>query len=495
MKKVKLCLITLLLCIACAGLALVACNKDSYVPHYQTEECSLKVSEFNNSPNTVTYGKSFTVNETMLYFDNDLKNGKIIDGWIDRVKKYNEILNQKEFNTVKNIYISDKVIDNFNTDSEISVSFKPETCEEEAFGWILRAVSENDLPYGIYAGLAASLLEKEEYSDFVHSGIATAGYLTELQFPIYEAGNLPDGERAYAWSFSNYIVKELISSGKSETEIAAMTADEFNSYLLDKYKVILPDYSFSPYSTKYEYKVEQDCFTYFINKEFNDFILPESCFTTSYNHLSDWFNDNSKTSKESNSAFGIGSMYDITVYLDDGLKSLGTSGEAGKDYIIIYSAGAFSHEYIHHILYKNGKSSYLREFFTEYQANGSKYSMAMYYYLLSGSSEYYPYSESLNEKQSYTETIELYNKLSPSKAAPDNFNYWLFCDCFSALYTETGKKFISRAQDNSWLYYLAREYGSEYLWLLNANNTHSIGGKTVNEVIEEWIGYLKTLKS
>lgn len=495
MKKKLLTALLAALCITAGAFGFSACGDNgNYTPEYELEKCSLRTNEFNNIDNRVTYDKMFPVGETLILFDEDLKDSRIIDKWIDRISKFTEILNRKEFGCADGVYISDKLIANFRTENgQTLLSFRSDTTEEEAFGWILQAVSDNaDLPYGVFAGLAAEWLDIDKYSSFVYSGIGGAGYLTELQYPLYETGNLSEKERAFAWSFSRFLVKDLISSGKTEKQVSSMDIDGLNAFLQSAYKISLPDYAFFPYSTKYEYRVEQDCFTYYINREFTDIILPESCFSTAYNHLSDWLKDNGETTNESNAVFGVSSMYAINVYLDDGLKSYGTSGEAGSDYIFIYSAGSFSHEYIHHILYLKGNSGNLREVFTELHANTSKYSNLMYYYLISGQSENYPYPD--GEKQTYEKTLELYEKLSGFPASPENFDYWLFSDCFSAIYTKKGEKFISRAQSSSMIYYIARVYGSQYLLKLNMDNKASIDGKTTDEVIDEWINYLQTIK-
>lgn len=495
MKKKFLTALLAAVCITAGAFGFSACGeKDNYTPEYVLEKCSLRTYEFNNIGNEVTYDKMFSVGETVILFDEELTDGRIIDKWIDRISRFAQILNQKEFGCIDTVYISDKLIANFKTENgQTLLSFKTETAEEEAFAWILQAVSDNpNLPYGVFAGLAVELLDTDKYSSFVYSSIGSAGYLTELQYPLYETANLPEKERAFAWSFSRFLVKDLMSSGKTEKRISSMDIAELNLFLQTTYKISLPDYAFFPYSTKYEYRVEQGCFTYYINREFTDIILPKSCFSSAYNHLSDWLKDNGKTTEESNSVFGVSSMYDISVYLDDGLKSTGISGEAGNDYILIYSAGSFSHEYIHHILYLKGNSGNLREVFTELHANTSKYSNLMYYYLISGEADVYPYPD--GERQTYEETLELYEKLSGFPASPDNFDYWLFSDCFSAIYTKKGEKFISRAQSSSMIYYIARVYGSEYLFKLNMDGKASIDGKTTDEVIDEWINYLQTIK-
>lgn len=499
MKKVKLVLLILSLCCLCACGVSGACNSnnETYIPHYETEDCSVSENEINNSSNTVNYNKKFAVGKTTLYFDSDLKEGQTVDKWIECVSKFNNILKQKEFVCVNAVYLIDKLIANYKSDNGvISMSFKPETAEEEAFAWILQAVSGNDnLPYGVFAGLAADWLEIEEYSSFVHSSLDGAKYLTELQFPIYEKGNLPDGERAYAWSFSKYLVDSLIQSGKTEKQIIAMDIAQLNSYLKSEYGVTLPDYSFLPYSTRYHYSVLQDCFTYYINKNFIDYFLPEERFTAKYNYLSDWLKDNAETTKATNELFGVGNMYPLKVYLYEGVADVNTTGEIGKDFMNIYSAGIFSHEYIQHILIYKGQNGNLRDTVPQLHANTSKYANLMWYYYYSGNASNYNYSDLISEKSAYAEAMSLYNKLSSVPASEEHFDFWLFADCYSALYTVKGTRFILRLQPNSLHKFIAREYGSDYIWQLNFDGMCPIGDKSVDEVIEEWIEYLQTLKN
>ena len=140
MKKVKLFLIILSLCCLCACGVSGACNSnnETYIPHYETEDCSVSENEINNSSNTVNYNKKFAVGETTLYFDSDLKEGQTVDKWIECVSKFNNILKQKEFDCINTVYVSDKLIANYKNDNGvISVSYKPETMEEEALGWML----------------------------------------------------------------------------------------------------------------------------------------------------------------------------------------------------------------------------------------------------------------------------------------------------------------------------------------------------------------------
>ena len=240
--------------------------------------------------------------------------------------------------------------------------------------------------------------------------------------------------------------------------------------------------------------MKQGCFTYYINKEYNDLILPAGVFSTKYSALAEWLKDNEKTTNESNAVFRIGNMYDINVYLDDGLKSKGITGYAsGKD-INIYSVGSFSHEYIHHILLYLGQSGHAREVIPEMHANTSKYAMAMWYYLFTGRAKKFPYNKEIKEKETYLKALNLYKKYSSEPPPADNFNFWLFADCFSAIYTQKGTAFIHRVQTDSLAYYIARVYGKNYVWQINTDTQNVIAGKPYSDIVEEWYRYIKSIE-
>ena len=348
------------------------------------------------------------------------------------------------------------------------------------------------MPFGIYAGVSGLLLNSPLCIDLPISSIENNTYYTDLQFPLYETNNLTDSGRKFAFSFAKRLIEDLLSENKTYENIFSMNKDELNLFLSEKYNILLPEYSFEPFSKEYEYKIKQNCFTYYINKEYKDLILPAEVFSTSYSFLTDWLDDNNKTTIESNKVFNISKMYDINVFLNDGLKSTGISGYADDDYINIYSAGSFSHEYIHHILFYLGKNGNAREIIPEMHANTSKYAMAMWYYLFTGQSKTFPYNKEIKEKEKYLKTLELYNKYSAENPATNSFNFWLFADCFSAIYTNKGTPFIHRAQTDSLAYYIARVYGANYVWQLNINTQLVIDGKPYSDIVEEWFNYIKS---
>ena len=160
--------------------------------------------------------------------------------------------------------------------------------------------------------------------------------------------------------------------------------------------------------------------------------------------------------------------------------------------MIVYSAGSFSSEYIYHVLMYKGKIGNARDTLTEFHANTDKYANLMWYYYYAGKASHHTYnSDSLNEKQTYDDAMGLYNKISVVPASHDKFNYWLFADCYSALYTIRHTRFIHRLQSDSLYNYIAREYGEDYVWELNIDGMHPIGEKSIEEVIDEWINYLQ----
>ena len=487
-------LISTVLCVVSVGV-LSSC-KEKYTARYNLEDCYKQSIDQD-------YTKKYTGENYTAYFALSIDDVKTIDSWIDRFSEISSLLREKEIDNSLTYFVGNgNVVKSWKDENSKAVIQLPSKMEkDEAFAWVLSEQFGNDeLPYGVYAGIAAYWLNETDnkYDTVNFSQIESAGYLTELQFPIYETDNLPDKEKTFAWDFSYTLVKDWFESGKMPSELVQLTKAELDEYLQTNYNVALPNYSFSPDSSTSEYKVEQGIFTYYINKQFRDAILPENVFSMTYNHLSAWLKDNWAMKEDSDKTFGIYDMYDISVYVDDGKDSVisGYASSGARNYINIYSVGAFSHEYIHHILYYKGDSGYLSEVLPELQANNSKYSNLMWYHLFSGNSPYV-YSEKANEKKTYEQAMELYNKRSPYEASAENFNFWLFADCFSAIHTKKGTAFISRLQPDSLTYFIAKEYGTEYIWKINVDNSEDlmIGDKTYLEVLEiEWLAYLETLK-
>lgn len=236
------------------------------------------------------------------------------------------MLGEKGLDEFITYYLSDEIICNYRTTKSEGtvVSFSSGISEEEGLAWVLNAVSENEeLPYGIYAGLSAHWLDKGDYSLLIKTSIAGAGCLTDLQFPLYEQNNMEPKEREFAWDFSYTLVKDWLDGGRTETQLTDLTKEQLNDYLEEEYRISLPDYEFSPYSSQYEYKVLQDRFTYYINKEYRDLILPEEDFTTAYDDLCDWLEDNRRVQRDADELFDVYNMYDINIYLDDGKNRRG----------------------------------------------------------------------------------------------------------------------------------------------------------------------------
>ena len=473
---------------------------------YQLNTCDLTVQEKNNANNSIKFDSKYETQKACIYFDTELHDTKTIDKTIDAIYEFEDIFAEKNINEFpKYIYSSKSVVFNSWIDENESLIFSMpgNAPKEEILAWLLyfsfKKTDETGsnlktAPYGLYAGVSSYWLQTDKYKGFIPSTIENAGCLTELQFPLYEQGNLSEKERTYAWSFSTYLVESLVLHGKTINEVLTTDRDTLDNWLKEYFNMSLPSYGFEPYSTQYEYKIEQGCFTYYINKEYKDLILPTDVFSTKYDALTEWLNDNEKTTKESNEVFKISDIYDINVFLDTGFRSTGITGYADDDYIDMYSVGSFSHEYIHHILFYLGKSGYAREVIPEMHANTSKYAMAMWYYLFTGQAKNFPYNKEVKEKEKYLKTLKLYKKYSIEAPTVDNFNFWLFADCFSAIYTQKGTAFIHRAQTDSLAYYIARVYGKNYVWQINTNTQIVIDGKPYSDVVDEWYDYIKSIE-
>lgn len=476
---------------------LVLCLTKYYAPKYLTESCDLEIKD-ENSSSKIYFDKTYGEN-AKIYIGSDIKNTKTIDFLIENsVNAYALIKNNDLLKNDFTVVISDNLVSNHFFDKALGlcVSLPTKITYEEITSRFLSSQNtESDLPFGVYAGISATLTNSQFLENFPLSVINKNSFYSDLQFPLYETDNLADSERKIAFGFAKRVIKDLSSDNKTYADILSMSKTDLNLFLSGKYGVCLPDYSFEPYSKEYEYKIKQGCFTYYINKEYNDLILPSDVFSTKYSVLADWLKDNAKTTAESDEVFHVSDMHEINVYLDDGLKSTGITGYADGDYINIYSVGSFSHEYIHHVLFHLGKSGYAREVIPEIHANTSKYATAMWYYLFTGQARKFPYNKEVKEKETYLKTLSLYKKYSAETPAAENFDFWLFADCFSAIYTQKGTAFIHRVQPDSLAYYIAKVYGENYVWQLNMDTQIVIDGKPYSDIVDEWYNYIKSLNN
>ena len=442
------------------------------------------------------YDGSYTADGATVYFavgtDDESR-----DEWAKTFARFAEISSDNFRKALPDVYISPSVMPVFaDKNGKITVALPVGIDETTALGWLLWAQSGNAaVPYGVFYGLAAALDKEGESAVFDASTARTAGFLTDLQFPIYEDGNLTAEERDYARAFSRDLADRLLKSGKTACEAASVTRAELSDFLRENYAAQLTDFTFYPYSRDYEYKVDEGCFTYYVNREFNDFILPKTEFDITYDFLSDWLRDNAATTEITDKTFGVTDMPHIDVSLDDGLKSRGISGEAYADYIKIYSVGAFSHEYAHHALKQTNKHGRLSEVLPELHANTSAYSRKMWFYLFSGASQTFTYDQSTDEKESYLAAFELYKKkLDGAMPSADNFDFWLFADCLAALYCTPNEQPRFRAQIDSFYRYLANVYGGECVMRINAGEPDG-SGKAFSDLVSEWHAYLASFAS
>ena len=471
LDKIASILLTVIIIIALA-MVLVCCS-NSYTPKYNVDDCDIKIKDKNTS-DMICLNKKYDKEGVDIYFGGDITDAKARDYLIENTVKAYSLL--KDNDLIKKsfvVVVSNNFVVNWWTDGAMGlcVSLPIDISVEEIIGWCLYSQNgESDLPFGVYAGIAAKICNSELGDNFDWENSDTDAFYTDLQFPLYETNNLAESDRKLAFGFAKRIIEDLMTEGKSYVDIMAMNKADLSEALSAKYGVRLPEYTVESYSAKYEYRIKQGCFTYYINKEYKDIILPFEVFSTSYDKIRDWLKDNEKTTAESNAVFKVANMYEIKVYLEDGLKSNGITGYAHDDFIDLYSVGSFSHEYIHHILYYLGKSGIAREVIPEMHANTSKYARAMWYYLFTGQAKSFPYNQEVGEKDTYLTTLELYKKHSENDVAINNFDFWLFANCFSAIYTKTGTPFINRVQPDSLAYYIAKVYGANYVWELNMNS-------------------------
>ncbi len=483
MRKISILLLVILT--AASAFLFSSCGKTDYRSRYETQKCDM---EYFSPDERTHFDKRYDGERFTAYFS-DSCSPRAVDEAVDVIVSCAEKLRADRAAKSLTIYVgSELVCSAVDDQTNAVVTLDIGERSQAVFAWIAAGVYGGDLPFGVYAGIAAN----EDFGNRIYldrDGITALGCLSELQFPLYENDNMSDAEQAKAWDFSYTLVRDLTKEGKSYAEIASMTTTQLSDFMLARYGVSLPDYTFYPYSKASEYKVKQGVFTYFIDKQFVDNLFPQNVFRASrYAVLADWLEDNRLATQLADDFFGITDMYDIQVIVKSNVNSL-ICGEAIGDCIRLYSAFAFSHEYMHHVLLKKNMSYALSEVLPDRFVGEVKWANLGCFYLYTASSPVFPYGE--EERQTLLKALDLYNEAAAEKAAPGAFDVKLFADCYAAENSRKGEKWIHRLQPYSFVNFIEKTYGFESVLEYNKNPSVKFNGKTVTEALEDWLNYLK----
>ncbi len=480
--------------------ALSACG--AYKAVYPLNDCSVSFGGRNDAA-AVAYDKVYGGENFTVYFENDV-DAQTADGCVANLYSAVGRLRDLGITDAVTCYVGDgRVSDGWMAEEGIVLTFSPGLSDEQILANLLYAGGgQKDVPFGIYAWLSAYMLNDGTYRLLPDSAVIGAGHLTDMQFPLYENGGLSQEESAFAWNFSYTVASRIIENGDPSNLLNA-TAEEVSDFLLGNYGLSLPSYNFLPYNSQYEYKVTQGVFTYYIDRQFSDLILPAEVFSTDYLVLCDWLDDNALSAALSDGQFGITEMYEIDVFLTDA-DGKNVEGEIvaynGVNAIYLYSAGAFSREYFAHILASKGYTGDISYYLWMLRENDSRYANLMHYYLADGRAANYVYAAQTfsgsSEKELYGATTALYNKIAPSPASPGNFNYWLYADCAAALTysADDGEMFVICLA--SFYNYVAHFYGMENVTKLAVRPDITeglspyIGEKYLSDVRAEWADYV-----
>lgn len=483
MRKISILLLVILT--AASAFLFSSCGKTDYRSRYETQKCDREYF----SPDERTHFDKRYDGELFTAYFSDSCSSRTVDETVDIIASSVGKLRDDAAMKTLTIYIGNELVCSVADDqTNAVVTIDSTEHSQTVFAWIVAGVYGGNLPFGVYAGIAANL-NRESRLRLTNDEISALGCLSELQFPLYENDNMTEAEQAKAWDFSYTLVEDLASDGKNYAEIAATSPEELSDFMLSHYGISLPDYAFYPYSKASEYKVKQGVFTYFIDKQFVDNLFPQNVFRASrYAILADWLEDNKKAAMLADDFFGIADMYDIQVIVKSNVKSP-ICGEAIGDCIRLYSAFAFSHEYMHHVLLKKNMSYALSEVLPDMFVEEVKWANLGSFYLYTAASPVFSYGE--EERQTLLKALDLYNKVAPDKAAPGAFDVKLFADCYAAENTRKGEKWIHRLQPYSFVNFIEKTYGFESVLAYNKNTAVKFDGKTVTEALEDWLNYLK----
>lgn len=458
---------------------------------YESAECETPLNRSSDSDKyrykphvrSLNFDRVIEENGFKFYYESGLS-GRKIDHSIDSVKRVQEFCEIPQ-----TIYLVKDTVTHVNVDG---LWINPNDNTELIGAVLLESASESELPFGIFAGVSASLLGEEvEYSVYsektLKSRLEEYSYVKELQYPLYTDKNTTKKERETAWNFA-YKLGETYLETHSAEDLHTATVEEI-SLAMEAVGATLPEYYFPVGDYYYAIQIKTGYFNYYFSYDFKDSRLSEKEFSMEYQTLKEFAMENEEITSRNLAIFGrkgFPQKIDIFAANFDDLVTEGMT-YPGNYVSIIRSVSCVMHEIMHTVLYEGGDDAYLKEELCEYFANPSTYRQ-MYYFQ--------QYQEKIPdalkdkaEKQVLKDARKLYTS-KYGKADFSNFDFENWLDCVAVIVNENHAKFYDLRQIVSFVKYIYENYGLEVLKDINDDLKIQNGDFTFDDLIVEWRSYL-----
>lgn len=468
-------------------------------PKYESKTCesplegSYYSASYRFSPKGRALDFSNVIEESGLsfYHEPSLKTKKIERG-VDAVK-----LVQAFCEIPKTVFLLEDTITHVN---EEGLWVNPNDSAELIGAVLLESSVEAELPFGLFAGVSANLLDDKDLNFNIYgesqfeSALEEYPYVTELQYSLYTEQQTTEKERETAWNFAYQLGAEWLKDNSKEN-LKTTTAEDAKTFLSGN-GANLPAYQFIVGDYYYPTQIKTENLHYYFAYNYDDCEFSEEEFSLKYTVLTDFVKENETLIAEVSKTYGqerfptpvdcfFGKVDEYNISYTD-------SSSFPLNLITCYTVGRLGYHLVRWIAYYSDLSGYtfdqaINMFFAQ---KYSSYARKLEYLDYSASFEG-RYSEKYQTEKSieWLEEIRgVYNaEFGESSMSDFNMDGWIH---------SIGYAYNKNAEDVtlyslSFVDYIYATYGFDTLMTINRKYTSTnIDGKTYDDFVAEWHSWL-----
>lgn len=365
---------------------------------------------------------------------------------------------------------------------------------------LLESDAKNRLPFGIFAGVSAALLEdRAEFSlcegERLAKNMREFSFVTDLQYPLYTSFGAKRELRNTAWSYALRLGKLFLGEHSVEE---LKTADEEDIFpTLSAVGAAHPDFYCPVGDVCYPLKANTQTFNFCFDPAFEETTLSKGDFSVNYLSAKSFILETERLfakNKEIFAPFAPKEEEEDTSFeeekkIDIFIGNFGLSATGWIDYrqnaILLESVSAATFYTTEILLYQTVGLREMQYPICDYFNLESTYGKAALFALYRGKLAGNSY-----DKKALSAARRLYRRAFKRARNADEFRPYEFLDCLSCALNESlNNKIGYIAQLSSLLGYAYEHYGIELV--LDLDRDRRLDNGKTEEFIEEWMTHLK----
>ena len=477
----------------------LATSLSGCVSKYKSVECETPLTHSKESTNyfylpnseDLNFDRKIEESGFSFYHESGL-DGRKIDEAVDAVKRV-----QAFCEVPKTIFLLEDTITHVGADG-LWINLGDSA---ELMGAILlESAVEAELPFGIFAGISANLLDDKDLDFSLYSEsqleekLEEYPYVAELQYPLYTERETVGEERETAWNFAYRLGGEWLERNEVEA-LQTATAESVESFLTEN-GASLPAYQFIVGDYYYPTQIKTDNLHYYFAYNYDDCELNEEEFSFEYTVLTEFVKENETLIEEVSKTYsheGFPTPVDCFFgKVDEYNLSHTDSSSFTQNVITCYTVGRLSYHLVRWVAYYAELSGYTFDTVVNmlFSLKYSDYAAKLEYldYSMSFEGRYSEKYQSESSMEWLKEIRNVYNaEFGESSISDFNVDGWIHSIGYA--YNKNSEEIALYSL--SFVDYIYDTYGFDTLMTINRKHTSAnIDGKTYDDFVEEWHSWL-----